>query len=915
MKKVLFSVMLICLVASMVAAGTWAYFSDYEHSEDNYFAAGDLDLKVDGEDDPDVATYFELECVAPCDEGLVEINLENTGCVDGVADIHFTVWEDDDVDFPEPEDDVSPPNDDNDDGTPDGDLCENIDMTVSADLDGDGTYETLVAEGKMCAPGPDGCNGTAPGIACTNWIIGDLLAYSSIDIMIEWSVDCEVGNIIMTDTCKFDIEFSLNQKVGEVDIVPTDITQDPTATVCEPYTVDVDVHNNGTMPGNGWVVVELKDAGGTVVDECRTYVENLAPCETRVLTCEFHMTEAGDYTVVAGDLDPCPVEALMPPQLVVTGIQQEDMYQVCETAMISIDVHNTGDQPGEGVALVVVVDASEEPMGGPWMVPTGTVDPCETVKLAVEPIHINEMWRPGGAFAAGFMPDGSDFYGCPVAFLNPPSFEVVGIQQPSGAQPGEQVDISVDIHNWGDKPGTATITWWVEDELGAPIVPQAVVTTDPIPPCVETKIPVGTIEIPGPDGQTIYVIAQASVGDQFACPINVVGGACIEVTGIQQPDMVEVCDMLEVGIDIHNAGGKPGECFVEWWLSDEGGTPLDPPVGGIIDPVGPLNPCETDKVPVLIGHVGDDIPPLPVIVVNAQGCCGEPVSCPIDVVEPPYDVTYYTDPATSYMVLASSMSGAAIDPEDPPAATPNQAKFDVQYSGKQAGSVYRDLTIPWDSFQMIAYSAQESVDMLNYVTISVDWDGTTDGDGKLYVETGGASPAPDNGDVDVVSNIIDPPAMDDWYQTITWGDGTVDPNGSAWMRLYLLATVWSSFTGPTDPCDDSTWGSAVLPVPLEVYMTTAEASNHVEDQAEAQRPGVALDCHTVPDAVYSPTIPLVGTPFAEAGGLLPYVGTPGTIVGATGGIDYLVLGFVEVDFQVEFYWDVSTTPWVDPCVP
>jgi hypothetical protein len=307
-------------------------------------------------------------------------------------------------------------------------------------------------------------------------------------------------------------------------------------------------------------------------------------------------------------------------------------------------------------------------------------------------------------------------------------------------------------------------------------------------------------------------------------------------------------------------------------------------------------------------------------VVNAVGCCGDPVTCPIQVVEPPYDVTYYTDPATSYMVLASSMSGAPIDPADPPAPTPNEAKFDVIYGAKQAGSVYRDLTIPYTSWQMTPYSAQESVNMLNYVTISVDWSGTTDGDGKLYVETGGASPAPDNGDVDYLSNILDTgpspePVPPVFTQQMTWGDGTVDPNGSAWMRVYLLATVWSSFTGPTDPCDPLTWGSPALGVPLELFLTTGEAENHVEDLAEANRPGVGLHCHTIPDAAYSPTIPLVGAPFAEAGGLLPYVGTPGTIVGATGGVDYLVLGFVEIDFQVEFYWDVSTTPWVDPCAP
>ena len=129
-----------------------------------------------------------------------------------------------------------------------------------------------------------------------------------------------------------------------------------------------------------------------------------------------------------------------------------------------------------------------------------------------------------------------------------------------------------------------------------------------------------------------------------------------------------------------------------------------------------------------------------------------------------------------------------------------------------------------------------------------------------------------------------------------------------------MATVWSSFAGPTDPCDPDSWGQDLLPVPIELYMTTAEAQGHVQDVADGF-PGVALNCHWVPDPVYSPNDPLVGAPFAETGGLVPYVGTDGIMVGASGGIDYVVFGAMEVDFQVEFYWDLSTTPWVDPCVP
>lgn len=48
MNKILTSLLMIGVVAAMVGAGTWAYFSDTETSVSNSFAAGTLDLKLTG---------------------------------------------------------------------------------------------------------------------------------------------------------------------------------------------------------------------------------------------------------------------------------------------------------------------------------------------------------------------------------------------------------------------------------------------------------------------------------------------------------------------------------------------------------------------------------------------------------------------------------------------------------------------------------------------------------------------------------------------------------------------------------------------------------------------------------------------------------------------------------------------------
>ena len=153
-------------------------------------------LEVDG-------TNFEIGCVYPGQYGDIYITVNNTGCVGGDVGFHIVNLVDDDEDIPEPEDDVFPPNDDDNDGTPYGDLSRNLDMIISADF-GEGYAAFL--DGKLY------------GLNCTRQVFGHLDAEALVSVWIHWWVDGEVGNIIMTDSSTFDIEFSLEQ---QIETVPT----------------------------------------------------------------------------------------------------------------------------------------------------------------------------------------------------------------------------------------------------------------------------------------------------------------------------------------------------------------------------------------------------------------------------------------------------------------------------------------------------------------------------------------------------------------------------------------------------------------------------------------------------------------------------------------------------------------------
>lgn len=149
-KKVLFSLLVIGVVAAVAGAGTMAFFSDTETSTGNTFTAGTLDLKVDwiesynGEiietqdetDDP--GAIFELDDVKPGDSGEATISLhvyEN----DAYALMILTPTSNDDVSSTEPELEAGDAQEDQNDDW-DGELAQNMNIVIWWD-DGDNVLE------------------------------------------------------------------------------------------------------------------------------------------------------------------------------------------------------------------------------------------------------------------------------------------------------------------------------------------------------------------------------------------------------------------------------------------------------------------------------------------------------------------------------------------------------------------------------------------------------------------------------------------------------------------------------------------------------------------------------------------------------------------------------------------------------
>src|SRR3989344_5162077 len=161
MKKILYSLSMIAVVAVVVLGATGAFFSDTETSTGNTFTAGDIDLKIDNEsyvtnnegvlvaspgtswDMADLVAgthkFFDFSDLKPGDMGEDTISI-HVGSNDAWMCAAARITSDLDNSITEPEDESGLPAGDQSDGTANGDLDSALNFVFWND-DGDNVYE------------------------------------------------------------------------------------------------------------------------------------------------------------------------------------------------------------------------------------------------------------------------------------------------------------------------------------------------------------------------------------------------------------------------------------------------------------------------------------------------------------------------------------------------------------------------------------------------------------------------------------------------------------------------------------------------------------------------------------------------------------------------------------------------------
>lgn len=233
MKKILLSLMTLVLVVGMVGGGAFAYFSNTETSTGNTFTTGTLDIGPGSDFVRGETGYYppNTHCtmavtpggngangkvvftnLSPGDSGSIFWEVKNVGTLNGSLDMELTRTADDDNGITEPEDaaDGTPGN--GSDGSADGDLDDYMHIRIQADLDNDGTFETILKDGLGMGELEDYVEDTLyPEVLADH----ALNAGDTIKVQFAWRIDPEIAgvddNIIQGDGVQLDIKFELLQ--------------------------------------------------------------------------------------------------------------------------------------------------------------------------------------------------------------------------------------------------------------------------------------------------------------------------------------------------------------------------------------------------------------------------------------------------------------------------------------------------------------------------------------------------------------------------------------------------------------------------------------------------------------------------------------------------------------------------------
>ena len=194
MNKVIASLLMIGVVAAMAGAGTFAYFTDKETSTGNVFTAGTLDLWLEMQNP--LKTHFDIENIQPSYAEECDINLTNSGTCNGTLSLWIETLVDYENGRTEPEKQVDPTG--GNPGAGNGELSKNLYVVVK---DSTGEYY----------------NDTLYNLSVEHYDMASQIELGELDggetrfITVGYYVPSTVGNIIQSDSSKFDIVVDLLQ--------------------------------------------------------------------------------------------------------------------------------------------------------------------------------------------------------------------------------------------------------------------------------------------------------------------------------------------------------------------------------------------------------------------------------------------------------------------------------------------------------------------------------------------------------------------------------------------------------------------------------------------------------------------------------------------------------------------------------
>lgn len=197
MKKILFSLFVTFIFIGLISGATSAYFSDTETSTGNTFAAGTLDLNLDGGNTNVVK--FTVSNIKPGDSSTGTWRVSNVGSITGYLDLQNITQTHSAGTSTESELAVENP----DIGTL-GSLL-NIDLFVDTDNDGvHDSGETTIYSGLMGLLATDYNQNISLVAGATNYIT----------MIVSWPSSAN-DNKGQGDTVQLDITFELGQTAGQ----------------------------------------------------------------------------------------------------------------------------------------------------------------------------------------------------------------------------------------------------------------------------------------------------------------------------------------------------------------------------------------------------------------------------------------------------------------------------------------------------------------------------------------------------------------------------------------------------------------------------------------------------------------------------------------------------------------------------